>query len=209
MENKGAERLNGTIDFFLKGQYGIIKGADGKEYFFGKKALTSKTKLVHDDIVQYVVDEKHPLLAVRVIPTVAQNRVRYALGKKNYSLLAEKNKLWNVSVKRGSQRITIIEHMTLPEVAEWVKTAKKLTTEDIDKMFMKNDMKSKVNIEKSNVKNDDCKIGGHIVPDDMAKNFGVPDDGTDTPVKKSLEEAAGEADIKVGTEVTHVHRQFA
>lgn len=202
MANKGAERLNGTIDFFLKGQYGIIKGADGKEYFFGKKALTSKTKLVHDDIVQYVVDEKHPLLAIRVIPTVAQNRVRYALGKKNYSLLAEKNKLWNVSVKRGSQRITIVGHMTLPEVAEWVKTAKKLTTEDIDKMFVKN-------TEKSNVKNDDCKIGGHVVPDDMAKNFGVPDDGTDTPVKKSLEEAAGEADIKVGTENVHVHRQFA
>ena len=43
----------------------------------------------------------------------------------------------------------------------------------------------------------------------MAKNFGVPDDGTDPPVKKSLEEAAGEADIKVDTEVIHVHRQFA
>lgn len=205
MANKGAERLNGTIDFFLKGQYGIIKGADGKEYFFGKKALTCKTKLVHDDIVQYVVDEKHPLLAIRVIPTVAQNRVRYALGKKNYSLLAEKNKLWNVSVKRGSQRITIVEHMTLPEVAEWVKTAKKLTTEDIDKMFVKNDMKSNVNKEK----NDDCKIGGHVVPDNIAKNFGVPDDGTDIPVKKSLEEAAGEADVKVDTEIIHVHRYFA
>ena len=36
MNNKDAERLNGTIDFFLKGQYGIIKGEDGKEYFFGK-----------------------------------------------------------------------------------------------------------------------------------------------------------------------------
>lgn len=176
MNNKDAERLNGTIDFFLKGQYGIIKGEDGKEYFFGKKALTCKTKLVHDDIVKYIVDEKHPLLAVRVIPTVAQNRVRYALGKKNYSLLAEKNKLWNVSIKRGSQRITIVEHMTLPEVAEWVKTAKKLTTEDIDKMFMKNDMKN-------NVKNDDCKIGGHVVPDDMAKNFGdaIADDVENVP----------------------------
>ena len=63
--------------------------------------------------------------------------------------------------------------------------------------------------EKNNMKNDDCKIGGHVVPDDMAKNFGVPDDGTDTPVKKSLEEAASEADVKVDTEVIHVHRQFA
>ena len=59
MNNKDAERLNGTIDFFLKGQYGIIKGEDGKEYFFGKKALTCKTKLVHDDIVKYIIDEKH------------------------------------------------------------------------------------------------------------------------------------------------------
>ena len=100
-------------------------------------------------------------------------------------------------------------HMTLPEVAEWVKSAKKLTTEDIDKMFVKNDMKSNVNKEKSNVKNDDCKIGGHVVPDDMAKNFGVPDDGTDIPVKKSLEEAASEADVKVDTEIIHVHRYFA
>lgn len=162
MNNKDAERLNGTIDFFLKGQYGIIKGEDGKGYFFGKKALTCKTKLVHDDIVKYIIDEKHPLLAVRVIPTVAQNRVRYALGKKNYSLLAEKNKLWNVSIKRGSQRITIVEHMTLPEVAEWVKTAKKLTQEDIAKMFAEN-----------NVKNDDYKVGGHVVPDEMAKYFGA------------------------------------
>ena len=101
MNNKDAERLNGTIDFFLKGQYGIIKGEDGKEYFFGKKALTCKTKLVHDDIVKYIIDEKHPLLAVRVIPTVAQNRVRYALGKKNYSLLAEKNKLLSVVVRES------------------------------------------------------------------------------------------------------------
>ena len=172
MNNKDAERLNGTIDFFLKGQYGIIKGEDGKEYFFGKKALTCKTKLVHDDIVKYIVDEKHPLLAVRVIPTVAQNRVRYALGKKNYSLIAEKNKLWNVSIKRGSQRITIVEHMTLPEVAEWVKTAKKLTQEDITKMFVEN-----------NVKNDDYKVGGHVVPDEMAKYFGaaIADDVENVP----------------------------
>ena len=43
----------------------------------------------------------------------------------------------------------------------------------------------------------------------MAKNFGVPDDGTDIPVKKSLEEAASEADVKVDTEIIHVHRYFA
>ena len=63
-------------------------------------------------------------------------------------------------------------------------------------MFVKNDMKSNVNKEKSNVKNDDCKIGGHVVPDD-------------TPVRKSLEEAASEADVKVDTEIIHVHRYFA
>lgn len=56
--------------------------------------------------------------------------------------------------------------------------------------------KSNVNKEKSNVKNDDCKIGGHVVPDDI-------------PVKKSLEEAASEADVKVDTEIIHVHRYFA
>ena len=52
--------------------------------------------------------------------------------------------------------------MTLPEVAEWVKTAKKLTQEDIAKMFAEN-----------NVKNDDYKVGGHVVPDEMAKYFGA------------------------------------
>lgn len=39
--------------------------------------------------------------------------------------------------------------------------------------------------------------------------LGVPDDGTDIPVKKSLEEAASEADVKVDTEIIHVHRYFA
>ena len=92
-------------------------------------------------------------------------------------------------------------YMTILEATEWAQRAKKLTTEDIDKMFKKK--------EKSNVKNDNCKIGGHVVPDDMAKKFGVPDDGTDTPVKKSLEEAASEADVKVDTEIIHVHRYFA
>lgn len=143
--------------------------------------------MVHDDIVKYVVDEKHPLLAVRVIPTVAQNRVRYALGKKNYSLLAEKNKLWNVSVKRGSQRITIVEHMTLPEVAEWVKSAKKLTTEDIAEMF-----------EKNNV-NEAYKAGGSVVPDEMAKYFGAVEDDVDAESDKSLEDAATQEDAEKST----------
>lgn len=122
-----SKNLQGTIEYYIKGQYGLIKGEDGKEYCFGRKAVTARAKLFNGDVVRFTVD----------------------------------------------------------------------------------DMKSNVNKEKSNVKNDDCKIGGHVVPDDMAKNFGVPDDGTDIPVKKSLEEAASEADVKVDTEIIHVHRYFA
>ena len=84
--------------------------------------------------------------------------------------------------------------MTLLEVAEWVKTAKKLTTEDIDKMFEKK--------EKSNVKNDDCKIGGHVVPDDMAKKFGAVevDGAVDVPDHTWDEEA----EMKKDTDRFHV-----
>ena len=155
--------------------------------------------------MRFTVDQKHHILASKVTSYVAvRSKIRKALANKGYSFQSEKGGKWSIIVKSGDKKLVLEEygHMTLPEVAEWVKTVKKLTKEDIDKMFEKN-------TEKSNVKNDDCKIGGHVVPDDMAKNFGVPDDGTDTPVKKSLEEATGEADIKVGTEVIHVHRQFA
>lgn len=201
MANKN---LQGTIEYYIKGQYGLIKGEDGKEYCFGKKAVTARAKLFNGDIVRFTVDQKHHILAAKVTSYVAvRSKIRKALANKGYSFQSEKGGKWSIIVKSGDRKLVLEEygHMTLLEVAEWVKTAKKLTAKDIDKMFEKK--------EKSNMKNDDCKIGGHVVPDNMAKNFGVPDDGTDTPVKKSLEEAAGEADIKVGTENVHVHRQFA
>ena len=209
MANKN---LQGTIEYYIKGQYGLIKGEDGKEYCFGRKAVTARAKLFNGDVVRFTVDQKHHILVSKVTSYVAvRSKIRKALANKGYSFQSEKGGKWSIIVKNGDRKLVLKEygHMTLLEVAEWVKSAKKLTTEDIDKMFVKNDMKSNVNKEKSNVKNDDCKIGGHVVPDNMAKNFGVPDDGTDIPVKKSLEEAASEADVKVDTEIIHVHRYFA
>lgn len=201
MANKN---LQGTIEYYIKGQYGLIKGEDGKEYCFGRKAVTARAKLFNGDVVRFTVDQKHHILASKVTSYVAvRSKIRKALANKGYSFQSEKGGKWSIIVKNGDRKMVLEEygHMTLPEVAEWVKSAKKLTTEDIDKMFEKK--------EKSNVKNDDCKIGGHVVPDDIAKNFGVPDDGTDIPVKKSLEEVASEADVKVDTEIIHVHRYFA
>ena len=93
-------------------------------------------------------------------------------------------------------------HMTLPEATEWAQRAKKLTKEDIDKMFEKNDMKSNVNTEKSNMKNDDCKIGGHVVPDNMAKNFGAVEvDGAADVPDHTWDE---EAEMKKDTDRFHV-----
>lgn len=198
MANKN---LQGTIEYYIKGQYGLIKGEDGKEYCFGRKAVTARAKLFNGDVVRFTVDQKHHILASKVTSYVAvRSKIRKALANKGYSFQSEKGGKWSIIVKNGDRKMVLEEygHMTLPEVAEWVKSAKKLTTEDIDKMFVKNDMK-----------NDNYKVGGHVVPDDMAKNFGVPDDGTNTPVKKSLEEAASEADVKVDTEIIHVHRYFA
>lgn len=200
-----SKNLQGTIEYYIKGQYGLIKGEDGKEYCFGRKAVTARAKLFNGDVVRFTVDQRYPILASKVTSYVAvRSKIRKALANKGYSFQSEKGGKWSIIVKNGDRKMVLEEygHMTLPEVAEWVKSAKKLTKEDVAKMFEKNDMKS-------NVKNDDCKIGGHAVPDDMAKNFGVPDDGTDTPVGKSLEEAASEADVKVDTEIIHVHRQFA
>lgn len=196
-----SKNLQGTIEYYIKGQYGLIKGEDGKEYCFGRNAVTARAKLFKGDIVRFTVDQKHHILASKVTSYVAvRSKIRKALTKKGFSFQSEKGGKWSIIVKSGDRKLVLEEygHMTLPEVAEWVKSAKKLTTEDIDKMFVKNDMK-----------NDDYKVGGHAVPDNMAKNFGAPDDDTDIPVKKSLEEAAGEADIKVDTENVHVHRQFA
>lgn len=199
-----SKNLQGTIEYYIKGQYGLIKGDDGKEYCFGRKAVTARAKLFNGDVVRFTVDQKHHILVSKVTSYVAvRSKIRKALANKGYSFQSEKGGKWSIIVKNGDRKMVLEEygHMTLLEVAEWVKTAKKLTAKDIDKMFEKK--------EKSNMKNDDCKIGGHVVPDDMAKNFCVPDDGTDTPVKKSLEEAASEADVKVDTEIIHVHRYFA
>ena len=199
-----SKNLQGTIEYYIKGQYGLIKGEDGKEYCFGRKAVTARAKLFNGDVVRFTVDQRYPILASKVTSYVAvRSKIRKALANKGYSFQSEKGGKWSIIVKNGDRKMVLEEygHMTLPEVAEWVKSAKKLTAKDIDKMFEKK--------EKSNVKNDDCKIGGHVVPDDMAKKFGVPDDGTDIPVKKSLEEAASEADVKVDTEIIHVHRYFA
>lgn len=196
--------LQGTVDYYIRGQYGILKGDDGKEYCFGRKAVGDRSKLVNGDVVKFTVDQNHPILVSKVTSYVAvKSKIRKALANKGYSFQSEKGGKWSIIVKNGDRKMVLEEygHMTLLEVAEWVKTAKKLTAKDIDKMFEKK--------EKSNMKNDDCKIGGHVVPDNMAKNFGVPNDGTDIPVKKSLEEAASEADVKVDTEIIHVHRYFA
>lgn len=194
-----SKNLQGTIEYYIKGQYGLIKGEDGKEYCFGRRAVTARAKLFNGDIVRFTVDQKHHILASKVTSYVAvRSKIRKALANKGYSFQSEKGGKWSIIVRNDDRKLVLEEygHMTLSEVAEWVKSAKKLTKEDIDKMF-----------EKNNVKNDDYKVGGHAVPDDIAKHFGgdTEDDGTDTPIKKSLEEAVAEEDAD-----THVHlRVFA
>lgn len=183
--------LQGTVDYYIRGQYGILKGDDGKEYCFGRKAVGDRSKLVNGDVVKFTVDQNHPILVSKVTSYVAvKSRLIKSFAKKGYGFQIEKDGKWNILVRHGDKKMILEElgHMTILEATEWAQRAKKLTTEDIDKMF--------VNKEKSNVKNDDCKIGGHVVPDDI-------------PVKKSLEEAASEADVKVDTEIIHVHRYFA
>ena len=194
-----SKNLQGTIEYYIRGQYGLIKGEDGKEYCFGRRAVTARAKLFNGDIVRFTVDQKHHILASKVTSYVAvRSKIRKALANKGYSFQSEKGGKWSIIVRNDDRKLVLEEygHMTLSEVAEWVKSAKKLTKEDIDKMF-----------EKNNVKNDDYKVGGHAVPDDIAKHFGgdTEDDGTDTPVKKLLEEAVAEEDAD-----THVHlRVFA
>lgn len=188
MANKN---LQGTIEYYIKGQYGLIKGEDGKEYCFGRKAVTARAKLFNGDIVRFTVDQKHHILAAKVTSYVAvRSKIRKALANKGYNFQSEKGGKWSIIVKNGDKKLVLEEYgyMTLPEVAEWVKNAKKLTKEDIGKMFEKN-------------KNDEYKMGG-AVPYDMAKYFGgdTEDDGTDTPIKKPLEEAVAEEDAD-----THVH----
>lgn len=184
--------------YYIKGQYGLIKGEDGKEYCFGRKAVTARAKLFNGDVVRFTVDQKHHILALKVTSYVAvRSKIRKALANKGYSFQSEKGGKWSVIVKSGDRKLVLKEygHMTLLEVAEWVKTAKQLNKEDIDKMFEKN-------TEKSNVKNDDCKIGGHVVPDDMAKNFGAVevDGAVDVPDHTWDEEA----EMKKDTDRFHV-----
>lgn len=191
MANKN---LQGTIEYYIKGQYGLIKGEDGKEYCFGRKAVTARAKLFNGDVVRFTVDQKHHILASKVTSYVAvRSKIRKALANKGYSFQSEKGGKWSIIVKSGDRKLVLEEygHMTLPEVAEWVKTVKKLTKEDVAKMF-----------EKNNMKNDDCKIGGHVVPDDIAKNFGAVevDGAVDVPDHTWDEEA----EMKKDTDRFHV-----
>lgn len=192
-----SKNLQGTIEYYIKGQYGLIKGEDGKEYCFGRKAVTARAKLFNGDVVRFTVDQKHHILVSKVTSYVAvRSKIRKALANKGYSFQSEKGGKWSIIVKNGDRKMVLEEygHMTLPEVAEWVKSAKKLTAKDIDKMFEKK--------EKSNVKNDDYKDGGHVVPDEMAKNFGAVevDGAVDVPDHTWDEEA----EMKKDTDRFHV-----
>lgn len=190
--------LQGTVDYYIRGQYGILKGDDGKEYCFGRKAVGDRSKLVNGDVVKFTVDQNHSILVSKVTSYVAvKSRLIKSLAKKGYGFQIEKDGKWNILVRHGDQKLVLEEpgHMTILEVAEWVQRAKKLTKEDVDKMFEKN-------TEKSNMKNDNCKIGGHVVPDDMAKNFGAVevDGAVDVPDHTWDEEA----EMKKDTDRFHV-----
>lgn len=200
-----SKNLQGKIEYYIKGQYGLIKGEDGKEYCFGRKAVTARAKLFNGDVVRFTVDQKHHILASKITSYVAvRSKIRKALANKGYSVQSEKGGKWSIIVKNGDRKLVLEEygHMTLPEVAKWIESAKKLTKEDIDKMFEKNTEK---NAEKNNVKNDDCKIDGHVVPDEMAKYFGgVEDDGVVNGPVKTLEEAVAQEDAEKDTDRLHV-----
>lgn len=190
--------LQGTVDYYIRGQYGILKGDDGKEYCFGRKAVGDRSKLVNGDVVKFTVDQNHSILVSKVTSYVAvKSRLIKSLAKKGYGFQIEKDGKWNILVRHGDRKLVLEEpgHMTILEASEWVQRAKKLNKEDIDKMFEKN-------TEKSNVKNDDCKIGGHVVPDDMAKNFGAVevDGAVDVPDHTWDEEA----EMKKDTDRFHV-----
>ena len=188
MANKN---LQGTVDYYIRGQYGLIKGEDGKEYCFGRKAVTARAKLFNGDVVRFTVDQRYPILASKVTSYVAvRSKIRKALTKKGYSFQSEKGGKWSIIVKNGEQKIVLKEygHMTLPEVAEWVKSAKKLTMEDIAEMF-----------EKNNEKDDNCKVGGHVVSNEMAKYFGAVEDDVNAGPVTSLEEVVAQEDAEKNT----------
>ena len=190
--------LQGTVDYYIRGQYGILKGDDGKEYCFGRKAVGDRSKLVNGDVVKFTVDQNHSILVSKVTSYVAvKSRLIKSLAKKGYGFQIEKDGKWNILVRHGDKKMILEEpgHMTILEATEWAQRAKKLNKEDIDKMFEKN-------TEKSNVKNDDYKDGGHVVPDEMAKNFGAVevDGAVDVPDHTWDEEA----EMKKDTDRFHV-----
>lgn len=194
-----SKNLQGTIEYYIKGQYGLIKGEDGKEYCFGKNAVTARAKLFNGDIVRFTVDQKHHILASKVTSYVAvRSKIRKALANKGYNFQSEKGGKWSIIVKSGDRKIVLEEygHMTLTEVAKWVESAKKLTKEDITEMF-----------EQNNVKNDSYKVCGHVVSNEMAKYFGgaVEDDVESAGPIKSLEKAETQEDA----EKIHIRRVFA
>lgn len=189
-----SKNLQGTIEYYIKGQYGLIKGEDGKEYCFGKNAVTARAKLFNGDIVRFTVDQKHHILASKVTSYVAvRSKIRKALANKGYSFQSEKGGKWSIIVKSGDKKLVLEEygHMTLPEVAKWVESAKKLTKEDITEMF-----------EQNNVKNDSYKVCGHVVSNEMAKYFGGAevDGAVDVPDHTWDEEA----EMKKDTDRFHV-----
>lgn len=113
MANKN---LQGTIEYYIKGQYGLIKGEDGKEYCFGRKAVTARAKLFNGDVVRFTVDQKHHILALKVTSYVAvRSKIRKALANKGYSFQSEKGGKWSVIVKSGDRKLVLKEygHMTL------------------------------------------------------------------------------------------------
>lgn len=121
-----------------------------------------------------------------------KSRLIKSLAKKGYGFQIEKDGKWNILVRHGDKKMILEElgHMTILEATEWAQRAKKLTKEDIAKMFMEN-----------NVKNDEYKVGGHVVPDEMAKYFGaVEDDGAVVPDHTWDEEA----ELKKDTDRLHV-----
>ena len=186
--------LQGTVDYYIRGQYGILKGDDGKEYCFGRKAVGDRSKLVNGDVVKFTVDQNHPILVSKVTSYVAvKSRLIKSLAKKGYGFQIDKDGKWNILVRHGDKKMLLEEpgHMTILEATEWAQRAKKLNKEDIDKMF-----------EQNNVKNDDYKVGVHVVPDEMAKRFGAveEDDAVNVPDHTWDEEA----ELKKDTDRLHV-----
>lgn len=137
------DSLKGMVLFYRPGEYGLIKGEDGKEYCFGRKAVSCRTRLYYGDTVSFKVDENHPILAASVKLKITQTGVRNALSKKGYTLKSEKNNLFSVIVRShdDGRKVFIKEHMTLPQIVEWVKNAKKLTAKEKNEILQEGESK--------------------------------------------------------------------